>query len=79
MFTNAKLALCVAAVLGSTSAAQTAPQHSAVHRAGSIIQYQPLTLKIQEIPEISVGTETQIVVEAQTIFDVSPGVMQMSL
>ena len=30
-------------------------------------------LKIQEIPEISVGTETQIVVEAETIFDVSPG------
>src|ERR1700745_2083054 len=26
MFTNARLALCVAAVLGSTSAAQTAPQ-----------------------------------------------------
>ena len=31
------------------------------------------SLKIQEIPEISVGTETQIVVEAQTLFDVSPG------
>ena len=30
-------------------------------------------LKIQEIPEISVGTKTQIVVEAQTLFDVSPG------
>jgi len=30
------------------------------------------SLKIQEIPEISVGTETQIVVEAQTLFDVSP-------
>jgi len=27
-------------------------------------------LKIQEIPEISVGTQTQIVVEAETIFDV---------
>jgi hypothetical protein len=40
MFTNAKLALCVAAVLGSTSAAQTAPQHSAVHQTGSTIQYQ---------------------------------------
>ena len=31
------------------------------------------SLKIQEVPEISVGTETQIVVEAHTIFDVSPG------
>ena len=31
------------------------------------------SLKIQEVPEISVGTETQIVVEAQTLFDVSPG------
>jgi hypothetical protein len=30
-------------------------------------------LKIQEVPEILVGTETQIVVEAQTLFDVSPG------
>ena len=31
------------------------------------------SLKIQEVPEISGGTETQIVVEAQTLFDVSPG------
>ena len=31
------------------------------------------SLKIQEVPGISVGTETQIVVEAQTLFDVSPG------
>ena len=30
-------------------------------------------LKIQEVPGISGGTETQIVVEAETIFDVSPG------
>ena len=30
-------------------------------------------LKIQEVLGISVGTETQIVVEAETIFDVSPG------
>ena len=154
MFTNTKLALCIAAVLGSVSAAQTAPQHSTVHRAGSIIQYQlprsapgeasvtpapeqsvaaaiyfdpnpapfdaftycasvlltPSTskrvvqgefrfpafsatpnvsvqivssiggapmqvhaLKIQEVPGISGHAETQIVVEAVTIFDVSPG------
>jgi hypothetical protein len=154
MFTNTKLALCIAAVLGSVSAAQTAPQHSTVQRTGSIIQYQlprsasgeasfapapeqsvaaaiyfdanpapfdaftycasvlltPSTskrvvqgefrfpafsatpnvsvqiissiggapmqvhaLKIQEVPGISGRTETQIVVEAVTIFDVSPG------
>jgi len=30
-------------------------------------------LKIQEVPGISGGTETQIVVEAETIFDASPG------
>jgi len=40
MCTNTKLALCVAAVLGSASAAQTAPQHSTVHQTGSTIQYQ---------------------------------------
>ena len=155
MFTNARLALCVAAVLGSTSAAHTAPQHPTIRQAESTAQHQvsrsasgedsfapapgqstranavyfdpspapfnaftycasvlltPSTskrvvqgefrfpaframpnvsvqiissiggapmqvhsLKIQEVPEISVGTETQIVVEAETIFDVSPG------
>src|SRR5258705_1324194 len=154
MFTNAKLALCIAVVLGSVSAAQTAPQHSTARHTGSIIQYQlprsasgeasfapapeqsvaaaiyfdpnpapfdaftycasvlltPSTskrvvqgefrfpafsatpnvsvqiissiagapmqvhaLKIQEVPEISGDTETQIAVEAETIFDVSPG------
>jgi hypothetical protein len=154
MFTNTKLALCVAAVLGSASAAQTAPQRSTVHQTGSIIQYQlprtasgddsfapapgqsvaaaiyfdpnpapfdaftycasvlltPSTsrrvvqgefrfpafsatpnvsvqiissiggapmqvhaLKIREIPGNSGTIETQIVVEAVTIFDVSPG------
>ena len=154
MFTNARLALCVAAVLGSTSAAHTAPQHPTIRQAESTAQHQvsrsasgddslapapgqstranavyfdpspapfnaftycasvlltPSTskrvvqgefrfpaframpnvsvqiissiggapmqvhsLKIQEV-EISVGTETQIVVEAQTLFDVSPG------
>jgi hypothetical protein len=30
-------------------------------------------LNIQEVPGISGGTQTQIVVEAETIFDVSPG------
>jgi len=30
-------------------------------------------LKIQEVPGISGGTQTQILVEAETIFDVSPG------
>ena len=30
-------------------------------------------LKIQEVPGISGSTETQIAVEAETIFDVSPG------
>jgi hypothetical protein len=30
-------------------------------------------LKIQEVPGLSGGTETQIAVEAGTIFDVSPG------
>ena len=155
MFTNAKLALCVAAVLGSTSAAQTAPQHPTTRETQSIVQRQvsrsasrddglapaprqstrasavyfdpspapfhaftygasvllipssskrvvqgefrfpafsatpnvsvqiissiggaPMqvhALKIQEVPGISGGTETQIVVEAETIFDVSPG------
>jgi hypothetical protein len=155
MFTKAKLALCVAAVLGSASAAQTAPQHPTIRQTESIVQHQvsrsasgddglaparrqstranavyfdpspapfnaftycasvlltPSTskrivqgefrfpafsatpnvsvqiissiggapmqvhaLKIQEITGISVGTETQIVVEAHTIFDVSPG------
>jgi hypothetical protein len=154
MFTNAKLALCVAAVLGSASAAQTAPQHptretqsivqnqvsrsasrddglepaprqstraSAVYFDPSPAPFDAFTycasvllipssskrvvqgefrfpafsatpnvsvqiissiggapmqvhaLKIQEVPGISGGTETQIVVEAETIFDVSPG------
>jgi hypothetical protein len=155
MFTNAKLALCVAAVLGSASAAQTAPQHPTIRQTESIVQHQvsrsasgddsfapapgqsthanavyfdpsqapfnaftycasvlltPSTskrvvqgefrfpafsatpnvsvqiissiggapmqvhaLKIQEVPGISGDTETQIVVEAETIFDVSPG------
>ena len=155
MCTNAKLALCVAAVLGSASAAQTAPQHPAIRQPDSIVQHQvsrsasgddsfapaagqstrasavyfdpspapfnaftycasvlliPSTskrvvqgefrfpafsatpnvsvqivsstgaapmqvraLKIQEIPGISGGIKTQIVVEAETIFDVSPG------
>ena len=31
------------------------------------------SLKIQEVPEISGSTETQVAVEAETIFDVSPG------
>jgi hypothetical protein len=155
MFTNAKLALCVATVLGSVSAAQTAPQHPTTRETQSIVQHQvsrsasgddsfapapgqsmranavyfdpspapfnaftycasvllipssskrvvqgefrfpafsatpnisvqiissiggaPMqvhALKIQELPGISGGTETQIVVEAETIFDVSPG------
>ena len=155
MFTNAKLALCVAAVLGSTSAAQTAPQRPTIRQTESIAQHQvsrsasgddglasaleqstranavyfdpspapfnaftycasvlltPSTskrvvlgefrfpafratpnvsvqiissiggapmqvhaLKIQEVPGISGGTQTQILVEAETIFDVSPG------
>jgi len=155
MFTNARLALCVAAVLGSTSAAHTTPQHPMIRQAESTAQHQvsrsasgadsfapapgqstrandvcfdtspapfnaftycasvlltpsssrrvvqgefrfpafratpnvsvqiissiagaPMqvhAVKIQEIPEISVGAETQIIVEAQTLFDVSPG------
>jgi hypothetical protein len=155
MFTNAKLALCVAAVLGSTSAAQTAPQRPTIRQTESIAQHQvsrsvsgddsfapapgqstranavyfdpspapfnaftysasvlltPSTskrlvqgefrfpafsatpnvsvqiissiagapmqvhaLNIQEVPGLSGGTETQIAVEAETIFDVSPG------
>jgi hypothetical protein len=155
MFTNARLALCVAAVLGSTSAAHTAPQHPTIRQAESTAQHQvsrsasgddslapapgqstranavyfdpspapfnaftycasvlltPSTskrvvqgefrfpaframpnvsvqiissiggapmqvhsLKIQEVPEISGSTETQVAVEAETIFDVSPG------
>ena len=156
MFTNAKLALCVAAVLGSTSAAQTAPQRPTIRQTESIAQHQvsrsvsgddsfapapgqstranavyfdpspapfnaftycasvlltpsnskrvvqgefrfpafsaipnvsvqivssiagaPMqvhALKIQEVPGLSGGgTETQITVEAGTIFDVSPG------
>ena len=40
MFTNAKLALCVAAVLGSTSAAQTAPQRPTIRQTESIAQHQ---------------------------------------
>src|SRR5258707_11810078 len=40
MFTNAKLALCVAAVLGSTSAAQTAPQRPTIRQTESIAQNQ---------------------------------------
>src|SRR2546426_11086960 len=40
MFTNAKLALCVAAVLGSASAAQTAPQHPTTRETQSIVQRQ---------------------------------------
>jgi len=155
MFTNARLALCVAAVLGSTSAAHTTPQHPMIRQAESTAQHQvsrsasgddslapapgqstranavyfdpspapfnaftycasvlltPSTskrvvqgefrfpaframpnvsvqiissiggapmqvhsLKIQEVPEISGSTETQVAVEAETIFDVSPG------
>src|SRR6478736_570723 len=127
MFTNARLALCVDAVLGSTSAAHTAPQHPTIRQAESTAQHQvsrsasgddslapapgqstranavyfdpspapfnaftycasvlltPSTskrvvqghsLKIQEVPEISGSTETQVAVEAETIFDVSPG------
>jgi hypothetical protein len=156
MFTNPKLALCVAAVVGSTSAAQTAPpQHPTIRETESIAQQQvsrsasgddsfapapgqstranavyfdpnpapfnaftycasvlvipssskrvvqgefrlpafsatpnvsvqiissiggaPMqvhALKIQEVSGISGRTETQIVVEAVTIFDVSPG------
>jgi hypothetical protein len=154
MFTNAKLALCVAALLGSASAAQAVPQHPTTRETQSIVQHQvsrsasgddsfapgseqstranavyfdpspapfnaftycasvlltPSTskrvvqgefrfpafsatqnvsvqiissiggapmqvhaLKIQEVPGISAGTQTQIVVEAETIFDVSP-------
>jgi hypothetical protein len=155
MCINGKLALCVAAVLGSASAAQAAPHHPTTRETLSIVQHQvsrsasgddsfapapgqstranavyfdpspapfnaftycasvlltsstskrvvqgefrfpafsatpnvsvqiissiggaPMqvhAVKIQEIPEISIGTETQIVVEAHTIFDVSPG------
>jgi hypothetical protein len=150
MFTSAKLALCVAAMLGSTSAAHTAPQRPTIRQAESTAQHQvsrhglasapgqstranavyfdpspapfnaftccasvlltPSTskrvvlgkfrfpvfratpnvsvqiissiggapmpvhaLKIQEVPGISGGTQTQILVEAETIFDVSPG------
>ena len=40
MFTNAKLVLCVAAVLGSTSAAQTAPQRPTIRQIESIAQHQ---------------------------------------
>src|SRR2546430_14106520 len=40
MFTNAKLALCVAAVLGSTSAAQTAPQRPTIRQTETIAQHQ---------------------------------------
>src|ERR1700751_5992309 len=40
MFTNAKLVLCVAAVLGSTSAAQTAPQRPTIRQTESIAQHQ---------------------------------------
>jgi hypothetical protein len=40
MFTNAKLALCAAAVLGSASAAQTAPQHPTIRQTESIVQHQ---------------------------------------
>src|ERR1700756_2155034 len=40
MFTNAKLALCVAAVLGGTSAAQTAPQRPTIRQTESIAQHQ---------------------------------------
>jgi hypothetical protein len=40
MFTNAKLALYVAAVLGSTSAAQTAPQRPTIRQTESIAQHQ---------------------------------------
>lgn len=155
MFTNAKLALCVAVVVGNTSAAQTAPQYPTSRQTESTVQHQVLrsasgddrfapapgqstrvsavyfdpspapfnaftycasvlltpstskrivqgkfrfpafsatpnvsvqiissiggapmqvhALKIQEVSEILGRTETQIVVEAQTIFDVSPG------
>jgi hypothetical protein len=37
MFTNAKLALCVAAVLGGASAAQTAPQHPTTRETQTIV------------------------------------------
>ena len=40
MFTNTKLALCVAAVVGSTSAVQTAPQHPTIRQTEPIAQYQ---------------------------------------
>jgi hypothetical protein len=43
MFTNAKLALCVAAVLGSTSAAQTASQCPTLRQTESIAQHQVST------------------------------------
>jgi hypothetical protein len=42
MFTNTKLALCVAAVLGSTSAAQTTPQHPTIRQTELIVQHQVL-------------------------------------
>jgi len=150
MLTNAKLALCAAAVLGSASAAQTAPrqtesivQHQVLRSVSGDDRFAPATgqstrvsavyfdpspalfnaftycasvlltpstskrvvqgefrfpafsvtpnvsvqiissiggapmkvhaLKIQETPGISGSIETQIVVEAETIFDVSPG------
>ena len=40
MFTSAKVALCVAIMLGTASAAQTAAQHPTVRQAGSIVQHQ---------------------------------------
>src|SRR5215472_3673554 len=40
MFTNAKLALCVAAVLGSASAARTAPQRPTIRQIESSAQHQ---------------------------------------
>jgi hypothetical protein len=40
MFTNTKLALCVAAVVGSTSAAQTAPQRPTIRQTEPIAEYQ---------------------------------------
>jgi hypothetical protein len=43
MFTSAKVALCVAIMLGTASAAQTAAQHPTVRQVGSIVQHQGST------------------------------------